>query len=58
MGEVESRDSGPPGEESVLTHIPVNNIKYGQPTPQQYSWEMIGLGLEEPLPTADATNEL
>lgn len=27
-------------------------------TEQAFSWEMIGLGLEEPLPTQEAVNEL
>lgn len=29
-----------------------------KPTGEEFSWEMIGLGLEEPLPLQDTVNEL
>ena len=62
MGDAEPRDSGPKGEETVLTHIPkpmhLNCTTSQVQSEQSYSWEMIGLGLEEPLPTQDAINDL
>jgi hypothetical protein len=61
MGDADSRDSGPAGEDTVFTHIPKPphlNCGPQVQSEQSYSWEMIGLGLEEPLPTQDAINEL
>ena len=47
---------------------PTNNFEASPPTnvipdidlaiDENFSWEMIGLGLEEPLPTQDAVDEL
>jgi hypothetical protein len=53
IGNMPSDQSGPISEDPAISMtIPL------PPRQQTYSWEMIGLGLEEPLPTQDAINEL
>jgi hypothetical protein len=54
---IQQRDDGPPPENPgnfANIPIPLNQ----QPRTETFSWEMIGLGLEEPLPIQSAINDL